>query len=58
MTSVDGDGHGSNGGHGLLQGALVASGDVDEAGVIGGVVLGVVMAFSILRKEEEKKTPP
>ena len=56
MPSVNGHGHGPHGGHGLHQSALLAAGNVHEAGVIGRVVLGVVVAWLvILEKEEEEK---
>lgn len=51
-TGVDGDRHRSDGGHGHHQGALVTFGDVDEAGVIGGVELGFVVADTILKKKK------
>ena len=57
MTGVDGDGHGSHGGNGLHQGALLAARDVYEAGVVGGVELGVVVARPIIldkKKGEEE----
>lgn len=53
-TGVDGDGHGSDGGHGHHQGALVTFGDVDEAGVIGGVEFGFVVADTILKKKKSQ----
>lgn len=54
VTGVDGDRHGSDGGDGHLQVALAAFGDVDEAGVIGGVVLGVVAAVAVLKQEKHQ----
>lgn len=48
MAGVNSDRHGSDGGHGLHQGVLIAAGDVDEAGVIGRVELGVVAAVTIV----------
>lgn len=48
VAGVDGDRHGADGGHGLHQGALVAAGDVDEAGVIGRVELGVIAAVTLV----------
>lgn len=55
VAGVDGDRHGADGGHGLHQGALAAGGDVDEAGVIGRVELGVIAAVSLVL--EAGKTP-
>lgn len=54
VTGVDGDGHGSDGGQSNHQGALVADGEVDEACVIGGVELGVIVAITILEQNKHK----
>lgn len=48
MAGVDGHRHGAHAGHGLHQRVLLAAGDVDEAGVVGGVVLGVVVALLLV----------
>lgn len=53
MTGVDGNGHGSHGGHGLHQSALLTAGDVDEPGVVGRVVVGVVVTRLVILEEEE-----
>uniref|UniRef100_A0A0E9XXM5 Uncharacterized protein n=1 Tax=Anguilla anguilla TaxID=7936 RepID=A0A0E9XXM5_ANGAN len=51
VTGVDGDGDGAHRGHGLHQGALLPAGQVHEAGVVGGVVLGVVVARLIVSSQ-------
>lgn len=48
MTGIDGDGNWAHGGHGLHQSVLFAAGDVDEAGVVGSAVLGVVVAWLVV----------
>lgn len=55
MSSIDGDWNGSHGGHSLHQSALLAAGDVDESGVVGGVVAGVVVTRLVILEEDEKK---
>lgn len=54
MTGVDGDRHGSDGGQGHHQGMLVALWDVDVAGVVGGVELGVITAVAILKRKNTR----
>lgn len=51
MAGVDGDRNGSHGGHGLHQSALATAGDVHEAGVVGRVVGGVVVARLVILEE-------
>jgi len=53
VAGVDGDGHGAHGGHGLHQSVLLAAGNVHEAGVVGRVVLGVVVARLVVLDDGE-----
>lgn len=48
MRSIDADGHGSDGGHGLLQGALVVLSHVNEAGASGADGLRLETADAVL----------
>lgn len=55
MSGVDGDGDGPHGGHGLHQRALLPAGHVHEAGVVGRVELGVVVAGLVVLEEDEEE---
>lgn len=48
MRSIDADGDGSDGGHGLLQGILVELSHVDKAGAFRSDARGLVAAGAIL----------
>ncbi len=54
VTGVDGDWDRSHGGHSLHQSALLATGDVHESGVIGGVVLGVIVTRLVILEDKKK----
>lgn len=55
MAGIDGDRDRSHGGHGLHQSALLAAGDVDESGVVGRVVFGVVVARLVILEEKRRR---
>lgn len=54
MAGVDGDRDGPNGGDRLHQRPLIPAGDVDESGVVGGVVRGVVVARPLVLGEQKR----
>lgn len=49
LRSINADGDGSDGGHGLLQGVLVELSHVDVAGAFGSDVLGLEAAGAVLK---------
>lgn len=56
MRSIDADGDGSDGGHGLLQGVLVILGHVDKTGAFCSDARGLVAAGAILIDGGETKS--
>lgn len=55
MRSINADGDGSNGSHGLLQGVFIELSHIDEAGTFSPDVLGLETAGAVLRDGTEEK---
>lgn len=53
VSSIDGDRHGADTGHGLHQGMFLSTGNVYEAGVVDGVVLGVVVTWLVILEQRQ-----
>lgn len=54
MAGIDGNRDGPDGGNRLHQSPLAPAGDVDESGVVGGVVGGVIVARPVILEEQKR----